>query len=394
MPVQFRTLTGKVDPVAERLIRDLVLQVNQQEQQLLALKPPAAIVQRQPVILSSVGPSGSSGTGPTGPPGPAGPTGSTGPTGATGDSTEWLTGAGAPGGGTGQNGDFYLDTTNGDVYGPKTGGVWGAPVANIKGPTGPTGAAGPTGAQGATGPAGPTGATGPIGPTGSTGAIGPTGPTGSSGATGATGIGVNGFFFVSNSLDYGVAQGPMTLPVDGDFAWINQGGASVDTTNSGIYLLAPATAGVSWRIRKKSPAFSPPYTVTAAFLISPRAGSFVHFALIFRQSSDGKIVTNSMQYNGGMKFGVHKYSSATAFDSTYAGSSDFANPGNLLWLQISDNNTNRISRLSGDGVHWITIHTIGRTDYITADEVGFAAMPEGSGWDYAVTLLSWNEVNS
>lgn len=216
-------------------------------------------------------------------------------------------------------------------------------------------------------------------------------------ATGGGGggvVGIDGFYFDDGTDEYAVVRGPVTVPVDGDFAWINQGGASVDTTNGGIYLLAPATAGVSWRIRKKTPAFSTPYTVTALFMLPPRAGNFVHSALIFRQSSDGKIVTNSMQYNGGMKFGVHKYTDATHFSATYASSSDFANPGNLLWLQISDDGVNRISRLSGDGVHFITIHTIGRTDFLTADEVGFACMTEGGTWDYGVTLLSWNEVNS
>lgn len=137
--------------------------------------------------------------------GPTGPTGATGANGAAGDAVVWITGAGAPGGGTGEDGDMYLNTSNGDVYGPKAGGAWGAPVANIigpagsngaTGPTGPTGAAGaqgPTGAAGSQGPTGPTGANGAAGPTGSTGNTGPTGPTGANGATGPTGpTGANG----------------------------------------------------------------------------------------------------------------------------------------------------------------------------------------------------------
>lgn len=117
------------------------------------------------------GPTGPAGgpTGPTGATGPTGPTGATGPTGPQGDNVEWLAGSGAPGGGLGQDGDFYLDTSTGDVYGPKTGGAWGSPILNITGPTGPTGAAGSTGitgATGATGSQGPTGAQGPTGPTG------------------------------------------------------------------------------------------------------------------------------------------------------------------------------------------------------------------------------------
>lgn len=71
-----------------------------------------------------------------------------------------LHGTGAPSGGLGNNGDFYIDQTANAIYGPKTAGVWGS-ATNIVGPAGPTGPTGPTGATGPTGPTGPTGATGP-----------------------------------------------------------------------------------------------------------------------------------------------------------------------------------------------------------------------------------------
>lgn len=89
-----------------------------------------------------------------------------------------LHGSGAPSGGTGVNGDFYIDTTAHTVYGPKTGGVWGS-ATSLVGPTGSAGSAG------ATGPTGPTGATGSTGATGATGATGPTGPTGPAGSLAA-----------------------------------------------------------------------------------------------------------------------------------------------------------------------------------------------------------------
>jgi hypothetical protein len=44
----------------------------------------------------------------------------------------WYEGAGAPGVGTGVNGDYYLNTTTNDVY-TKTGGAWGSPIANLAG---------------------------------------------------------------------------------------------------------------------------------------------------------------------------------------------------------------------------------------------------------------------
>ncbi len=64
---------------------------------------------------------------------------------AGGGSGTWIVGSGVPAGGTGSNGDMYLNSATGDIYGPKTAGAWGAIVANIEGPAGSAGATGATG---------------------------------------------------------------------------------------------------------------------------------------------------------------------------------------------------------------------------------------------------------
>lgn len=51
--------------------------------------------------------------------------------GATGGSSQWLSGAGAPSDGNGNNGDMYLDTTANAIYGPKASGTWGSSVGSI-----------------------------------------------------------------------------------------------------------------------------------------------------------------------------------------------------------------------------------------------------------------------
>jgi hypothetical protein len=71
-------------------------------------------------------------TGPTGATGAAGAAGATGAAGAPG--SVWYSGAGAPAGGTGVNGDYYLNTANGDVY-AKSGGTWSV-IDNLTGPAG------------------------------------------------------------------------------------------------------------------------------------------------------------------------------------------------------------------------------------------------------------------
>jgi len=131
-------------------------------------------------------------TGATGPAGPAGPTGGHGeaatiavgsvsalsagatptitnagtssaatfnfgiPAGADGKTI--LNGSGAPSGGV--DGDFWIDTANNRIYGPKASGTWPGSYTSLVGPTGSTGSTGATGAAGSTGATGPQGATG------------------------------------------------------------------------------------------------------------------------------------------------------------------------------------------------------------------------------------------
>ena len=106
-------------------------------------------------------------TGAKGDTGITGTTGANGETGATGtDGRSVLYGAGAPLVGTGANGDFYINTSNSFIYGPKSAGAWPAGVSLV----GLTGAKGDTGAAGAKGDTGTAGTTGAKGDTGATGA--------------------------------------------------------------------------------------------------------------------------------------------------------------------------------------------------------------------------------
>lgn len=87
--------------------------------------------------------------------------GSTGATGSTGLSSRWLSGAASPPVSvTDVIGDFFLNTTSGDVFRRAVGG-WEWQINLKVGPAGPTG---PTGPSGPAGPAGVAGPTGPAGP--------------------------------------------------------------------------------------------------------------------------------------------------------------------------------------------------------------------------------------
>lgn len=82
---------------------------------------------------------GTSLVGPEGPVGPAGATGAAGAAGAAGakgePGTSVLSGTGAPTAGTGNEGDFYIDTATTELYGPKDGSSWGVGIGLV-GPSG------------------------------------------------------------------------------------------------------------------------------------------------------------------------------------------------------------------------------------------------------------------
>ena len=130
-------------------------------------------------------------TGDTGPQGIQGIQGNPGTNGTDGKSV--LNGAADPTT-QGVDGDFYINTTTDTLFGPKTGGVWGAGISLI-GPAGATGAAGSTGATGATGPQGPAGADG------TNGTNGIDGKTVLNGAVNPTTEGTNGDFYINTTTN-------------------------------------------------------------------------------------------------------------------------------------------------------------------------------------------------
>lgn len=125
--------------------------------------------------------------GPVGALGPQGLPGEVGPAGA--DGSVILSGRTAPASGVGNVGDYYIDITTGDFYGPKQASGWTAPfnLRGAKGDKGNKGDDGANGAKGDKGDKGDTGASGAKGDKGDTGATGSKGEKGDKGDTGASG---------------------------------------------------------------------------------------------------------------------------------------------------------------------------------------------------------------
>lgn len=199
----------------------------------------------------------------------------------------------------------------------------------------------------------------------------------------------------------GASVGPaFTAPVDAQFSWVNQGTASVNSADQGILLTAPAAAGIALRIRKKA-APATPYTVTVAILptfgIQTNAGAY--YGMLFRQSSNGKISAFLLyQVPNGEMLSI-KFDDPSTFNAIYTPpgnplQSSLNVPQNnipLMWLRLADDGTNRSMSYSIDGYDFTTFHTIGRTDFITPDEVGFFTNSQNATTGSKIRLLSWKE---
>jgi hypothetical protein len=181
----------------------------------------------------------------------------------------------------------------------------------------------------------------------------------------------------------------VTRPVDSGFSWVNQGSATLTTTYGNMLLYAPASATNSNRIRIKT-APSTPYVIEAGMTVQATKSNFFGGGLCFRQSSDSKLVTFGVAGGASNNMAEAKWTNETTFSADYTLSPD-PNPGDWdLWIRIADNGTNRIVSWSPDGLTWTDLHTVGRTDFLTADQVGFYANPSNSQalW---VNLFHWKQ---
>ena len=173
-----------------------------------------------------------------------------------------LSGAAIPTKAIGIDGDFYIDTKNAILYGPKKKGVWKIAtslkqeeiksVTTVVGEQGGVGATGATGPQGDKGDKGATGNTGANGSAGLTGASGATGAKGNDGATGASGFsgatGATGLIGATGPAgatglkgDTGLTGATGTAGAKGDTGLTGLTGAKGDTGTAG----AAGTTGIT-----------------------------------------------------------------------------------------------------------------------------------------------------
>lgn len=184
---------------------------------------------------------------------------------------------------------------------------------------------------------------------------------------------------------------PLTAPDNSAFSWVNQGSSTVTTTQGGIVLAQPAGgASTSASLRVKT-APSTPYTATFFMLANTiLTKQWLRTGVVFRESSTGKFV--SFHISNGQLW-TTKWSSATGISADY---SQFGLGQVPNWIQITDNGTNLVFRVSQDGQTWTQIESRTRTDYLAGgpNQIGFFVAAENVGtpnFDASLSLLSYKE---
>jgi hypothetical protein len=191
---------------------------------------------------------------------------------------------------------------------------------------------------------------------------------------------------------YGPVFPLTTPPLVASWSWVNQGSATAVDSAAGLYMQCDLVNSDNWRMLVKTVPTAP-YTITAAFTGIMCGNKDSRISLIARDSGTGKFVAWGINYDS---FNNEFKVALTTFNSATSGNANvffqrLMTVFPILFLRMTDDNTNRIYYISIDGVNWIQVYSESRTTWMTANQVGWGLNPGGSsGFPVAATLLSWS----
>jgi len=120
-----------------------------------------------------------------------------------------------------------------------------------------------------------------------------------------------------------------------------------------------------------------------------RWGGIGAFGVGFRQSSDGKLA--AMVRNTENQWICAKYTNRTTWAANYFVANTESESGKF-WVKVIDNNTNRIIQLSYDRINWTQVHSVGRTDHLTADQIWYGCTSGDSNIPASMGLFDYEEL--
>jgi hypothetical protein len=181
-------------------------------------------------------------------------------------------------------------------------------------------------------------------------------------------------------------------PITADFAWVNQGGAAIDTT-FGFTRMSVPSASTSYRMRVKT-APATPYQIDLIMQYDSE-GANRQGGLVFRESSTSKLI--SAQFNSSNnQIAVVYWTNETTFSSNPANTTlEGSVIGSLapIWLRIRDDGTNLKFTASRDGLYYFTEMSLGRTAFMAGapNQVGFFGNVDAGAAAHNVDFFHWRE---
>lgn len=179
-----------------------------------------------------------------------------------------------------------------------------------------------------------------------------------------------------------------TPPSSGSWTVHNAATGTWTHTKDAIQLTLADSANTAHSVYKRSSTYTAPTKVTiGGFLtqgrqLSAPTYSAAEWGLALLDGS-GKYVCGAVisEKPGGVirpiTIGWYKFTSVSVFSAAYFDRDSLA-MSQPIFLQIEDDNTNRIFRYSTDGINFTNLYTTTRTDFLTADVEGFFGLGRGS----------------
>ena len=114
-----------------------------------------------------------------------------------------------------------------------------------------------------------------------------------------------------------------------------------------------------------------PYSFTVHCTNYGSLSTYQSWGICLKDSVSGKLICHTCMTNGTVDSNFIRTQKMTN-ETTW--SADYTLAANLIWnpqwFRYVDNNTNRYSYLSRDGINWVQYDTQSRTDFITPNQIG------------------------
>src|SRR5581483_10353241 len=178
-----------------------------------------------------------------------------------------------------------------------------------------------------------------------------------------------------------------TPPPTSGWSALNSGSVTTGL-DSRVSTLA-SSAGDSWagETRTLSPASN--YTAVFYFDWALFGTNYSGGGIILRNSGSGSLVTFAASFDsaqGNWTLAAAKWTTATTFSAAYTTRATATLINGLPnWLRVRDDATTRFLEYSNNGVDWVAHSSVGRTDFITPDQIGWGINSNNSGGTYTNT---------